>query len=81
MLQVFFHSSVVMNIELPPTSFFEHRIRTSNSNTRPYFLLQTNKHKTSKFVEPIISLLNYSSDRLEHHIFEHQTNSNLFMFW
>ena len=34
-----------------------------------------------QLIGPSLDLLNYSSNRLKHCIFEHQTNSEVFIFW
>ena len=36
---------------------------------------------TSNLIGPLLDLKNYSLTRLEHHFFEHRTDSNLFMFF
>ena len=38
----------------------------------PYFWLQTNKHRTSNQIGPLLELQNYSSNILEHPFFECQ---------
>ena len=52
-----------------------HRTRT------PYFWLRTIEHRTSNLIQSSLHLLNYSSNWLEHHFFEHRTNSNVFILW
>ena len=55
------------------------RTRTCSSigdRTRtPYFWLQTNKNQTLNIIGLSLDLLNYSSNWLEHHFFEHRKNS------
>ena len=51
------------------------RTRTS------YFWLRTNEHRTLNLIGLSLNLLNYSSNWLEHHFFEHRTNSNVFIYW
>ena len=59
------------------------RTRTCSSigyRTRtPYFWLRTIEHRTSNLIGPSLDLLNCWSNRLEHHFFEHRTNSNMFI--
>ena len=61
------------------------RTRTCSSigdRTRtPFFWLRTNEHRTSNLIRLSLNLLNYSSNWLEHHFFEHRTNSNVFIYW
>ena len=45
----------------------------------PYLWCRTNEHRTSNLIELSLDLLNYSSNKLELHFFEHQTNSNMFI--
>ena len=47
----------------------------------PYFWLRTIEHRTSNIIGLSLCLLNYSSNWLEHHFFEHRTNSNVFICW
>ena len=64
------------NIQRIPTcSFVGDRTRT------PYFCLRTIEHRTSNLIELLLHLLNYPSNWLEHHFFEHRTNSNMFILW
>ena len=64
------------NIERTRTcSFIGDRTRT------PYFWIRTNGYQTSNLIGPLLDLQNYSSNRMEHHFFEHWTNSNVFIFW
>ena len=46
-----------------------------------YFWLQTIKHRTSNLIGLSLDLLNYSSNWLKHHFFEHRTNLNVFIYW
>ena len=55
---------------------------------RVYLLMIELEHLNFGFkrtdIEPIwpsLYLLNYLSNRLEHHFFEHRTDSNMFIFW
>ena len=67
------------------TSFFKHRTQICSSignRTRtPYFWLRTIEHRTSNLIGLSLDLLNYSSNWLEHHFFEHRTNLNVFIYW
>ena len=53
----------------------------SDRTQTPYFWLQTIEHRTSNLIGLSLDLLNYSSNWLQHHFFEHQTNLNLFIYW
>ena len=42
---------------------------------------RTNVHWTLVLIRPSLDLVNYSSNRLKHHFFEHWSESNVFIFW
>ena len=71
------HSNIIFsNVERTWTcSSIGDRTRT------PYFWLRSIEHRTSNLIGPSLDLLNCWSNRLEHHFFEHRTNSNMFIFW
>ena len=70
-----------LNIERTRTTFFEHRTNSIGDRTgTPYFWLRTNKHRTLNLIGLSLDLLNYSSNGLKHHFFEHWTNSKN-IFW
>ena len=75
-------NTILSNIELTLTLFFEHRTWTcsyiGHRTWTPYFWLWTNEHPTSNPKGISLDLLNYSSNWLKHHSFKHLTNSNLF---
>ena len=81
LFQAFFSdgsNNILSNIEQTRTSFFEHRTNLnvfiywwSNSNT---WILASNERTLNVHPKsPSLDLLNYSSNRLEHHFFEHRT--------
>ena len=79
-------NTILSNNERTETSFFEHWTTQTCSfigdRTRtPFFWLRTNEHRTSNLIRLSLNLLNYSSNWLEHHFFEHRTNSNVFIYW
>ena len=47
----------------------------------PYFWFRTIEHQTSNLIGRSLYLLNYSSNWLKHHFYEHWTNSNVFIYW
>ena len=81
-----FRTEVKIRFKLLWTSFFEHGMNSnvfiywcSNSNT---WILASNEWISN--IEPKripLDLLNYSLNRIEHHFFEHWTDSNVFILW
>ena len=73
-------NTILSNIERTRTSFFQHQTNSnvficwrSNSNT----LFFASDERTSNLIGHSLDLLNYSSNRLEHHFLEHLMNSNI----
>ena len=60
------------------------RIRTCSSigdqTWTPYFWLRTNEHGTLNLIGLLLDLLDYSSNWLKLHFFEHWTNLNVFIY-